>query len=610
MLFRVLIFLILFSATAFAQFTSNEEAFKHALHEELAKRDNGAWLYARSEVYRKTVLHHIAEKLHLGTAYQKNFHEMLPQSIQSFSGDVSNDQLGQEETSVAISRSDPNRIVITSNDEAEDVRSMPVYLSTDAGMSWNTERMPIPPKPYYAFGDPFVIGDKDNGFYYAFLIYNEKAYLSNIMVAHSADGLIWTYGNPVIADKKPDASTEDKESIAIDLGKNSSVNGRVYISWEHFDSDPSKNGLQLAWSDNAGSSWSAPVRIDSGTGFFSQVKVDNNGNVFYTYSQYTNNGDQEEHYLLISYDHGVTFIRRKIAEYYNYPYSISQQIPTLKGDRGIKCFPYIAIDYDSHLNILHAIYGSYYTWNDTVSTAVLYYTNTKDEGQSWTAPLAIGFEKDSSSLHTDRFMPWIGVDQTNGDVHILYYSSQEDPGNIKIAANRAIIHQDGEIVYTQLSDSLFNPLQVTDYLTFPFIGDYTGCAMIGSTFVYTWTENNKELPAGLYPDGEIYAYTSSQSAGVPAMHQVSARALSIFSAYPNPATSGKLTVGIAVPNSGTVSLLISSIDGSFVNKLFSENLAKGTYEKEFDISGIASGDYIISLETDYGFAQKKIVIIK
>ncbi len=116
MFLRVIIFLLLASVTALAQGSVTELAFKQALDEELAKRPNGAWLYARSEVYQRAVLQRIAEKLHLGTANQQALSGLEPQSLQTFSADVSNDPFGQEETSVAISRNDPNRIVITSND--------------------------------------------------------------------------------------------------------------------------------------------------------------------------------------------------------------------------------------------------------------------------------------------------------------------------------------------------------------------------------------------------------------------------------------------------------------------------------------------------------------
>jgi hypothetical protein len=610
MLVRITIFLLLASVTAFAQGSVSEQAFKQALDEELAKRENGTWLYARSEVYRKTVLHHIAEKLYLGTANQSGLSHMQPQSAQLFSGDVSTDPFGQEETSIAISRNDPNRIVIGSNDEPEDIRSMPVFLSTDAGMSWNTSRMPMPPKPYYAYGDPFVIADQYNGFYYAFLIYNEQLGLSNIIVAHSTDGVLWTFGNPVIAGKKSSPTSEDKESIAIDLGTNSPVNGRIYVSWMHFDNDnPSKDGLQLAWSDNACLSWSSPVQIDSGTGFFSQVKVDNSGNVFYTYSHYTGNNGIAEHYLLISYDNGATFVRQKIADYFSYPYSTREYAPTLKGINGIRGFPYIAIDYDARLNILHAVYGTYKKWDDNTSTAVLYYTKTTDGGSNWSKPLAVGFEGDSSALHTDRFMPWIGVDENSGDVHLLYYSSEEDPNNIKLEAYRMVIHREGKISYTRLSDSLFDPLHVTDYTYLPFIGDYNGCALQGETFAYAWTENRKGLPPEQYLDGEVYAYVSSASSGVSSIHQISARSLSIFSAYPNPSVNGSLKLGFAVPQSGTASLSLSATSGSFCKKLFSADLASGTYEKEFDISAVASGNYVISLKSGNASVQKKIIVV-
>ncbi len=487
---------------------------------------------------------------------------------------------------------------------------MPVYLSTDAGMSWNTSRMPSPPKPYIAYGDPFIIADQFNGFYYAFLIDSKDQSLSNIMVAHSADGVTWTYSDPVVAGKIADGTSEDKESIAIDLGSESPVTGRVYLSWMHFDNDhPSNDGLQLAWSDNGGLTWSLPERIDSGAGFFSQVKVDNSGNIYYTYSNYRIDGGSAEHYLLISYDQGATFIRRKIADFYNYPYSRSQDKTTLKGVNGIRAFPYITMDYDLDAKILHVVYGTYRKWSDSTSNAILFYTNSSDEGRTWAAPYAIGLQGDSAALHTDRFMPWIGIDNVTGNIHVVYYSSQNDPSNIKLEAYRTIFYKEGTIEYSRISDSLFDPLHVTDYDIMPLVGDYNGCAQRGGTFAYAWTENRKGLPPEQYLDGEVYAFVNSQSSGVSSIRQVSARSLSIFSAYPNPSSGGSLTLGFAIPVSGMASLSLSSTGGAFCKKLFSADLASGTYVKEFDISSIASGNYVISLESGNASVQKKIVVL-
>jgi hypothetical protein len=604
MLLRITIFLLLISATAFAQSSSSEDAFKKALNEELAKRDNGHWLYERSEVYRKTVLRHVAEKLGLGTP---SLTDQPPIQLQNQSGiflqDVSNDPFGQEETSVAISSIDPNLIVIGSNDEPEDVRSMPIFLSTNGGVSWNTSRMPVPPKPYYAYGDPFLAADQYGGFYYAFLIYNDKLSMSNIMVAHSTNGMTWTFGEPVIFGKGSSVTTEDKESIAVDTGTNSPTNGRVYVSWMHYDPDTTKQGLQLAWSDNLGQNWSIPVRVDNNSGFFSQVKVDKDGNIFYSYSEYRSDGGVAAHYLVISYDQGATFVRRKIADFYNYPFSDKFEYPTLKGRSGVRAFPYITMDYDSRLNTLYSIYGTYKKWDDTTSSSVMYYVKSTDQGSSWSKPYAIGFLGDSMALHSDRFMPWIGINHNSNDIHIVYYSSQNDPNNIKAEAYVLVIHSEGPVTYLQLSDSLFNPLSVTDYTLTPFIGDYIGCAIQNSVDVYTWTENRKG-----FPDGEVYAYINNPSAGVSGVHQVSANALNIISAYPNPSAGNTLTLDFAIPQTGEVSISLLSATGALCEKLFQGNLTPGTYQKEFNVSGIANGVYLLSLTCGNTSVQKKIIV--
>jgi hypothetical protein len=520
-----------------------------------------------------------------------------------FSGDISRDEFGQEETSVAISVTDPNRIVIGANDEAANIRSMPIYLSTDGGSSWNTSHMPYPPGQYQACCDPVLASDPKGGFYYAFLIVNQQASLSNILVAHSADGLTWTYGDPVLANKGSSTNQEDKESIAIDLSPSSSTYGRIYVSWQRFDTAYNFALLELAWSDDEGKSWSPAARIQFDSGFFPQVKVDKHGNVFYSYSLYRDDGKFAGQYVLYSTDHGLTFSQHKIAEYLNYPYSKRERLGTLKGSGGIRAFPYITMDYDQQHDLLHVIYGTYKTWKDGKSSALLFYTNTGDGGNSWSSLLPIGYTGDSSSLESDRFMPAIAADEKTGDAHIIYYSSESDSNNIKCEAMRAIIHADGKAEYKNLSDSLFNPLSVTDFYPFPFIGDYTGCAIKNETYAYSWTEDRKG-----FPDGEIYAYVVSGKSGISERHQVSAKSLAIYSVYPNPIVN-KVTLGFAIPTSGIAQVWLVSI-GGVRKKLYEGHFAEGTYTKESDLGTIANGEYFVTVETEYGIAQRKIVIVK
>jgi hypothetical protein len=358
--------------------------------------------------------------------------------------------------------------------------------------------------------------------------------------------------------------------------------------------------MMLAWSDNEGKNWSPPVKIGSDSGFFSQVKVGKAGKVFYTYSIYRSDGGIASHYLLTSSNYGTTFITHKIADFYNYPYSPDEKLVTLKGTRGIRAFPYSVMEYDPTQNMLHVIYGSYKKWSDGTRSAELYYSRTSDDGLSWTVPIEI---QNTEDPHSDRFMPWIGIDKNSDDVHLVYYSSQADSNNILTAPYREIIKDVGSTIFMRLSDSLFNPLSVTDNTSIPFIGDYIGCAIDGMTSVYSWTENRKG-----YSDGDIFVYISHTNSGVPEVHQVSARSLSIYSAYPNPA-SNKLTLGIAIPQTGNISIFLCSIDGILIKKLFEGEAAIGISLKEFDITGIRNGDYFISLKTDYGSAQKKIIVM-
>lgn len=590
----VLCLLLLFPALLLSQ---SQKQLR--IKEEIAKYPNGEWLYPRSEVFRKTIEHRV-KQLDAFTAQQAQ------QPTGGYYKNVSRDDFGQDETSVAISRTNKNIIVIGSNDEVMDLRSMPSYTTMDGGNGWLTSHIPKVPSPYSALGDPMIIADNENGFYYAHLIKDLNSNLSNILVSYSDDGINWMYTAPVIT-KTSTYDTEDKESIAIDRDPSSPYYNRLYLSWLHFDSAFYLSGIRIAYSDDSAKTWSKPIVVTQGYRYFSQVKVGKGGKVFLAFSEYSEHGAEDDttyHYFLSSIDGGKTFTTYTLAPYFNYPYYLGAGLTLLKGANGFRAIPYISYDIDPLSNIIHLVYGDYGYWDHAASkrSSILRYVQSADEGKTWSPPVTVGYEGDSSSLRRDRFQPSLSVDPITGKAYLFYLSSENDTSNLKYQPY--LLRLGTSEKPFALSDSMANPFQTLGISGDPFIGDYTGLDVYDSYFCAAWTEN-----ADLGVKGEIYAFISPNIDSVKSAIKQTKISSSGFSIYPNPGSS-KRTITFDVKHNGDVSIQLFDSEGKFVASILDEYLIEGEHSKEIILPSLASGAYSLVLSQGESSVSKNIIISK
>jgi hypothetical protein len=566
------------------------------IKEEIAKHPNGSWLYGRSEVFRKTIEHKL-KQLDAPTAQQ----------AQKITGgnykNVSLDDFGQDETTVAISRTNKNVIVIGSNDEVMDLRSMPSYSTMDGGNSWQTNHIPKVPPPYSALGDPMIIADNESGFYYAHLIKDFNSNLSNILVSYSSNGTSWMYTAPVIT-KTSTHDAEDKESIAIDRDPASPYYNRLYLSWLHFDSAFYLSGIRIAYSDDSAKTWSKPIVVTQGYRYFSQVKVGKGGKVFLAFSEYSEHGvddDTTYHYFLSSTDGGETFTTDTLARYFNYPFYLGAGLTLLKGANGFRAIPYISYDIDPISNIIHLVYGDYGYWDhaNNKRSSILRYVQSSDEGKTWSSPVAVGYKGDSSSLERDRFQPSLAVDPITGKAYLFYLSSENDTSNLKYQPY--LLRLGTSEKPFALTDSMSNPFKTLGTSGDPFIGDYTGLDVYDGYFCAAWTEN-----ADLGVKGEIYAFISPNIDSVKSAIKQTKISSSGLSIYPNPGSS-KRAIIFDVKHNADVSIQLFDIEGKFVASVLNEYLTEGEHSKEIILPSLASGVY--SLVCSQGDVTTSINIV-
>jgi hypothetical protein len=68
-----------------------------------------------------------------------------------------------------------------------------------------------------------------------------------------------------------------------------------------------------------------------------------------------------------------------------------------------------------------------------------------------------------------------------------------------------------------------------------------------------------------------------------------------FALYPNP-TARTIWVGYKMPNPGKVSLNLYSVNGQMLQNLFTGDYIGGSDVNHYDVSGLATGNYLLSVQ--------------
>ncbi len=370
-----------------------------------------------------------------------------------------------EETTICINTKHPNIMIAAANTEN-------YYFSSDTGKSWRAASLH---STYGVWGDPCLVVDSLGSFYYFHLSKssNGNAYDRLICQKSRDKGITWSNGTYFGLDDK---QSQDKEFATIDPKTN-----YIYVLWteqkkkQMHEQPRTITDIMLSISKDFGKTWSKGMKINekSGPDFDNWKTVIGgmpvtgpNSEVYATWVSY------EGIYFDKSLDSGKTWMNKDkmVAPL------MDQWAMNISGMYRCYIFPIMAVDCSSG-----PYKGSIYiAWADKkkgTANANILFTKSTDQGATWSTPVKVN----NDSNARQHYMPWITVDQTNGNIYLAFYDRRDhkdDKTDVYMAKS-----SDGGKTFSnfKVSERSFTPKSST------FMGDYLGLIAYNNIIRPIWT---------------------------------------------------------------------------------------------------------------------------
>ncbi len=136
-----------------------------------------------------------------------------------------------------------------------------------------------------------------------------------------------------------------------------------------------------------------------------------------------------------------------------------------------------------------------------------------------------------------------------------------------------------------------------------------GTSEKADSIVINWTNGIVDRSYNIQKNGR---YTAIEGSGVIGIQPISNEvpfAFGLYQNYPNP-FNPITKIRFSLPESGNVMLKIYDISGREVKTLVNQNMKAGTYEADFDASGISSGVYFYKMTSGNFINTKKMIVTK
>ncbi len=434
-----------------------------------------------------------------------------------------NNQSPQNESSIAISPLDPTFLIASAVDSRAGAW---VYISRDGGASWNNVSLGVVNANWQSGNDPSVGFDHTGNAYVMYGAFPRPfSGESGVYIAKSTDqGESWVPHIKVIEHKgamTADSAFEDKYYIEIDRSEDSPYRGWMYTPWKRVTDRDSATEIVFTRSTDGGETWSTPIGVSPrkpGTSTqitfgqsFPLVKTGPEGEIYAVwndgparsigFSKSTDGGSTwsapeypVSGYEYLGTDRFLTVNRERIDTIdkgtQNERYDTVQFVDTtdryhvLKETFRAETYPTITVDVTKRPRR-----GNIYLCWAADTNPDIYFIRSEDGGASWSDPVVV-----QSETKNDQWWPWISLDETNGDIAVMYSDSRNDPENILIDTYVSYSSDGGETWVDRKATDAMSDFRDNPFVDQVFAGDYSGNAfhdgMVYPSFLDTRDDND------------------------------------------------------------------------------------------------------------------------
>ncbi len=379
----------------------------------------------------------------------------------------------QHEPSLAISRTDPNVVVVAAKDyRVADNKEVWIYVSQDGGQTWPVEKqlqVPGLPDDIPNQSDPVVVARDDGRIYVICLGHNNG---HGLFITWSDDnGDTWVDAVAVTHNETP-GGLDDKDWLAIDNNLVSPYHNRMYVAW-------ATGGILLKRSTDGGLTWSSYQNIAPGNTEYPFPVVAADGTVYVFYMENWGFCTAGTVRYVKSTNGGLTFTG---------PYTVAtahQPCSPLHDSDQFRFFSILtaAADPNNSANLWVA-------WTDDHGvyqgpTDVLY-TRSTNGGATWSAPDRLSH--DTAGNGKDHITPVFAIG-ADSRLNAFWLDRRDDPNNVLFHAYHTST-TDGGITWEtdkRVSEQAFDlNLYLPPPAGYNAAGDYWGLDTVGNIVMAAW----------------------------------------------------------------------------------------------------------------------------
>ena len=388
------------------------------------------------------------------------------------------------ESDIRLNYGDPSKVIAAANDFNSQAQA--IFYSTDGGGSWGQTTLPLAAGDV-GQSDPAVDWTSDGTAWALCIGFDTGQINLRVRCYKSTDnGQTWTLDSTISGTQ----TAADREIIWVDHSPTSPYKDQIYATWH--------NGTPVFFARRAagaGGAWQAPIPLSGSEttvmGIGGDIKTNSLGDVFVFWPD----ADGSRNILVAkSTDGGATF---------GAPVTIATTFATTRrlsipADSGRRARVYVSAGAyrTAAKDLVYAVWcdltgaagcntggGPGTSVASTCKTRV-WFARSTDGGANWSAPVMLN---NQAGLN-DQFHPRLAVDETSGEMKIIYYDTVDDPGRVKTDVWMQASTDDGANWSTPTKITSAQTDETASSANANQYGDYLGLTGHAGSFFGCWTD--------------------------------------------------------------------------------------------------------------------------